>query len=184
MGHELRIVDLNQEAGRDDRLILLAHGLADRMEIVLRRLVILVLVPVLDIGGRDRRDENLRDVEARERGLEIVEVGLQFLVAPVGDRPGAGHEGLARIHGAGLGLVEFRKRDRLARADPGTLPFAFLAAEAAEALAHIGHEARLAELSVVDHVDAESGLLADDLAHRLAQARLEGRLVDALAARA
>src|SRR5262249_43098425 len=52
----------------------------------------------------------------------------------------------------------------------------------AEALAHIGDEARLAELAVVDDVDAEVGLPAHDLADGEPQPGLERLLVDPLAA--
>jgi hypothetical protein len=53
--------------------------------------------------------------------------------------------------------------------------------EAAEAFVDIGDEARLAELAVIDDVDAEIDLLADNLGDRGAQARGVRLLVDRLA---
>ena len=53
--------------------------------------------------------------------------------------------------------------------------------EAGETLVDIGDEARLAHLAVIDDVDAEFGLLADDIRHRLAHAGVECRIVDLLA---
>src|SRR5688500_15499918 len=78
--------------------------------------------------------------------------------------------------------IEFRKRPRLARIRPwASTPHLRVGLEAAEPLVDIGDEARLAELAVVDNVDAELDLLAHDLAHRAAQPCGMHRVVDGLA---
>src|SRR4029453_15107724 len=62
--------------------------------------------------------------------------------------------------------VELREGPHLARPAPraaATLPVRL---EAREALVDVGDEPRLAHLAVVDDVQAELGLRADDLAHR------------------
>src|SRR5260221_2259470 len=53
--------------------------------------------------------------------------------------------------------------------------------EAAETFVDVGDEARLAELAVVDDVDAELDLLVHDLGDRPAQPRGVRLLIDALA---
>ena len=79
VGHQPRIVDLQQEARLDDRLVFLAHRVGDGEQIVLRLFVIGVAHPVFDVGGRDRRNERL-DLGAADRGLQVGDVALNQLV--------------------------------------------------------------------------------------------------------
>ena len=80
VGRQMRIVDLHQEAGVDDRLVLLVHRLRDRGEVFLVGLVVGVALPVLDARRRDRRDERLLSARRAQRGLEVLDVGLDVLV--------------------------------------------------------------------------------------------------------
>ena len=105
---------------------------------------------------------------------------LQLRHAAIGDGRSAHHVVLAR--GRVPGGIELGKGFGFARAPPWAAARYFLVdLEAAEALVDIGDEARLAELAVVDHVDAELDLPAHDLADGAAQPRGMGLLVDRLA---
>ena len=169
MGRQVRVVDLHEESGVDDRLVLLAHGVGDREEVLLRGLVVGVLLPVLDARGRDGRDEGLLGAGARERGLEVLDVGLHVLPALVGDGPGADHvqgpHGRAR-HRPRAPRVELREGPHLSRSAPRATGRLRVRLEPGQPLVDVGNEARLAHLAVVDDVDAELGLLADDVRHR------------------
>ncbi len=113
--------------------------------------------------------KNFHRLAAVERGLEIIDIDLQLGLAAIADRSGAYHVRLARARVGGG--IEFGKRSRLARACPrAEARHLAIELEAAQALVHIGHEARLAEFPVVDDVDAELDLLAHHLAHIRAQA--------------
>ena len=67
VGRHARIVDLQQEARIDDRLVFLVHGVGERRQIFLVRRVEAVLVIELEIGRRDRGDERLLGRDAVER---------------------------------------------------------------------------------------------------------------------
>ena len=89
VGHELWVVDLQQEAGIDDRLVLLVHRIGEGGEIFLLRPVIVVAVEHFEVARRQRGDEGFLDPGAGERGLEIGDVGLYLLLADIGDRAAA-----------------------------------------------------------------------------------------------
>ena len=90
---------------------------------------------------------------------------------------------MARRYAAHLRLIELGKRDRLARMRPGAHAAAAGAGrETAEPLVAVAHEARLAAFAVVDHVDAEFGLPADDGGDRVFQHARIGLRIDRFAA--
>src|SRR5206468_4789205 len=186
VGRQVRVVDLHEEAGIDDRAVLLVHGVRDREKVLLVRLVVGVPLPVLDAGRGDGRDERLLDRRALKRGLEVVDVRLHVLGALVGDGAGADHvhrpRGRAR-HRAAEPLVELGEGFHLARAAPRAAPALPVGLEAREALADVGNEAGLAHLAVVDDVEAELRLLADDLAHRALHPARAAALIVGLRAR-
>ena len=157
------IVDLQDEAGGDDRLVFLAQGIGEREQIFLLGAVVAVALPVRRAGRRDRRHEDLGRLGAGERRLEIGDVGGELPVAAVGDRRGADHVPLARRRVASRRRTRETSGPRAARPRAGARNRIGL--EAAEALVDVGHEARLAELAVVDHVDSELDLPAHDLGH-------------------
>jgi len=114
-----RVIDLHQKAGIDDGPVFDVHGVGDGEQILVVGLVIFVFVPILDVGRRDARHEHLGDIEALQRGLEIVELGLERGLALVGQRRRAGHLHLPGARrGAFLGLVVVREAHRLARRQP------------------------------------------------------------------
>src|SRR5262249_39067673 len=131
-------------------------------------------------GRRNCRHERFLRLDPVERRLEIVDVDLQLRHTAIGDGRGADHVVLPR--GNVSSAVEFRKGPGLARPRPRALPRHFLVdVEAAETFVDIRDEAWLAEFAVVDDVDAEIDLLADDLGDRAAQSRGVRLLVDRLA---
>src|SRR5213593_296028 len=77
---------------------------------------------------------------------------------------------MARARGTGHRatepLVELWKGPHLSRATPRASGRVLVRDESGQALVDVRNEARLAHLAVVDDVQAEHGLLADDLAHR------------------
>src|SRR5260370_27787942 len=100
--------------------------------------------------------------------------------AAIGDGRGANHVVLPRGHVARP--VELRKGFGLARTSPRALPRHLgIDLEADETIFDLGDEARLAELAVVDDVDAQLDLLVHDLGDRPAQPRGVRLLVHALA---
>ena len=70
---QVRIVDLEVQAGVGDGLVLLVHGVGDGEQELLVGRVVLVAQPVLDGAGRDRGQEAL-DVQALQRGLQVGDV--------------------------------------------------------------------------------------------------------------
>ena len=169
VGRQVGIVDLHEESGVDDRPVLLVHGIGDREQVLLVGLVVRVLLPVLDARRGDRGNEGLVGVRVGERGLEVLDVRLHVLVARVGDGPGADH--VQRPHGrtghrAREPLVELGEGPHLSRSAPRASCRVPVGLEARQALVDVGDEARLAHLAVVHDVQAELGLLGDDLPHR------------------
>ena len=184
VGDQERIVDLQEKARVDDRLVFLAHRRGDGEHVFLGRLVMLVRRRRLDVRRRDRRHEGLRGVRGLHGGLEVVELDLQPVVTLVFDRRGADHQRAAarRAHLLGrLELVEFRIVPGLARGGERARPRARALLQAIEPLRRIGDEARLAHLAVIDDVETHVDLMLDGVLHGLGHARVVGLLVDRLA---
>ena len=109
-----RIVDLHQEAGRDDRPVFLVQLGGERVEVLLVGLVILVDA---DAGWRGCRQERVvgRHAGGLGGGLHVVDVDLQKLLAAILDRADADHrrdrnEGAAHHRLLEILRVVFRKR--------------------------------------------------------------------------
>src|SRR5690606_31529177 len=88
-----RIVDLDDEPGVGDRLVLLAQRIGTRVYELFLGLVILVA----DTGGGSRRnggDEALVEAVLLHRGLHVLHVGLDLLLTDVGHRAGRHREGV------------------------------------------------------------------------------------------
>ena len=84
------VVDLHQDAGRDDRLVFLVQLGRERVEILFLGFVILVDA---DARRRRRRQEYvmIRHARGLGGGFDIVDVDLQMLLAAVLDRGDADH---------------------------------------------------------------------------------------------
>src|SRR5262249_44822574 len=161
---EARIVDLKQEAGIDDGAVLGLERLRDREDVGLLARVEAILTAA-DHGGSDGGHERPPDVDARERGLERVEVFLKKRLPLVGDRARAHGGRRCERHLAGQVVrVVLAKRAPLAPAvDParpdaaaggrGARIAASGGREARQALVGVGEEAGLAHLAVRDNVE-------------------------------
>ena len=89
LGHHPRVVDLEDEARVDDRLVLGLHRVGDGVEELLLRLVEVVGALQLDRPGRDGRDERLLEALTSEGRLEVGDVGLDRRLPSIGDGSGA-----------------------------------------------------------------------------------------------
>ena len=188
--HHHGVVDLHQQAGVDDRLVLLVQRVGEREHELLLAGVVLVLEPVR-AGRRDHRQEAVDAVVLvpGEGRLEVGDVTVER-GAVVGQRAGA-HPRHARAGGRGLlvgqrargggvaladgGLVERVDRgigagERLAvaarREHARALELDRAHLEAADPLVQVGDPAGLAHLAVVDDVDPDLDLLSDDVDRR------------------
>ena len=156
---QIRAVDLEDEAPPCDRLVFLPHRVGDREQVRFLGRVVLVAEEERHDARRGGRQERVFDLDARERRLQVVDVGLRRLRVAHADRrvarrrlparaPGVAEHALGEVGEADEILVD----ERVAGA-----------AEAGEAILDVGRVARLAHLAVVDDVHARLGLLADDL---------------------
>src|SRR5262249_13755772 len=120
--------------------------------------IVLVLEKRRDHARRGGAQKRVLDVDAGERGLEVVDIGLYRGLADIADvvdarrpheQPGGGVEtDQLRPSGTVAGVAELQRSAG--------------AAEAVEAADDVGGVADLAHLAVVDDVDAGVGLMADD----------------------
>src|SRR5512143_178553 len=85
---EPRIVDLQDEASINDRLVLGSQGVAYRLEIFFVAAVVLVRAGAVRRHGRH---ESLLDLQTTERGLEIFNIFPDRLLPAITNRPGAHH---------------------------------------------------------------------------------------------
>ena len=86
---QVRIVDLQQEAGIDDGLVFLMHGISDGQQERLVALVVFVQHPVLDGAWRIGRQVGGGHADAVKCSLEIVDVLGEFGVADIAKLAGA-----------------------------------------------------------------------------------------------
>ena len=102
---DARVVELQDEAGIDDRLVLLAHRLGASVEKFLVGLVISVANPRA-ARRRDRGHKSFLDPGRRQAGFKAGDVGLDRIVAGIGQRADADRRRRPRPGGdAGIGIV-------------------------------------------------------------------------------
>src|SRR5665213_3442212 len=115
---QVRIVDLEQEAGIGDRLVLFVHRISDGVDEFLVALVVLVRHPMLDRAGRVGRQERLFHGAAGERRLESGEILLQIGLSDIAQLLDADRNGRRRREaGARIGLEIGGEFGRVARGD-------------------------------------------------------------------
>ena len=162
MARQMRVVDLQDQAGVDDRLVFLVQRVGERDPEFLVGLVMLVGVPIGEVGRRHRRHKGFLVRDPGEGGFEIVDVALQCVMPAIGDRAGADPLGRRRPPG---GARHLRRPVRNIRERPGiraTGPVLRRGALGArldpgEALVDIGDEPEPPHLAIGDDVDAALG---------------------------
>ena len=173
------VVDLQDEAGIDDRLILGPQSVADCLQVLFVAAVVLVAA---NPAGRHGRHESFLDFQPAERGLEIIDIFADRLLSSIADRPGA-HQRDARRDAsahhapAEVLLIVLREGGHFRGPLFPTPALRALRLKAGEPLAHVGEEARLSLLAVGHNIDTVVSLLADNLgtALRAAQRRRSRR---------
>src|SRR5262245_31231037 len=139
---QVRIVNLEREAGVGDSLVLLVHGISDSVEEFLVAAVILVFHPMLDGPWCHGRQKGFATLHTLESGLKIVEIGLDGSLAYERERARTDHLPASQVASTGkvfwelLGVAAIDPRQRI--------PFARTFFVAAEALACIVRKVRLA----------------------------------------
>ncbi len=172
---------MQNEAGGGDRLVFDAHRLGEREDIVLVIFVVAVVPIDFEASGRGRGQERIRRAGDCNRDVDFF---LQFRLADIGDRAGAGlHRALlgdlraGRIEQrAALGGVFIEVGKFLAILAP--LDQRFLVArghlgETAEPVLHVAQPvAALGIFAFVDDIDADLALPRDDCRHIIGEMRL------------
>ena len=119
-------------------------------------------------------------VPAGRRGSEVVEVALDRGLALVGDRADANFGWRPGQRAGHLLGKEFGEPLAVATEPVQRHQFVLAHFEARDALEDVRRPARLAEFAVVDDVEADGHLLADDIGHRLTQHAVVRRSVISL----
>ncbi len=154
---EVRRVDLQQEARADDRLVLRAHRLAERLEVGILRRVVVVRLEQREHARRCGVHERLDRLRRVHRPAEVGEVRVERFRILQRDLADAARAPVLRGRAARRELRHEPRElhqilSRLARR---------VAAEAGEAVGDIGRVADLVGLAVADDVDAGLDLPAD-----------------------
>ena len=183
---QIGAVELQQKPGVDDRLVFLAQGRAEIVEIGLLGRVMLVFHRPGDDAGRGCGHERLDEPGpgVGERGAEIGDLGLDRVAAEIAHRA----DRLWRAH-----VADRRARGELLLHDPpkhrvaqrvgagAALP---RPAKTAHPVADVQEKALALLLAVVADIDARFGLFLDDPAQRRFSQAIEFGGVDRFAARA
>src|SRR6266513_518308 len=183
---EVGAVELQQEAGLDDRLVFNAERLPKRREIRLVGVVIFVLHRSSDDAGRGRGQKRLdKGVWLPvEHGSEIGDLRFELAVIDIAhfaDRLWWVHIRHSFARSQLLRHLLLQERIALDIAAGPALP---AAAEPAHAVADIEEEGLALMLAIVADIDAGFDLLVDDPAQRLLAEPVELGRIDLAAARA
>ena len=161
------VVDLQHEAGLDDFEIFLPHRLGDREHVVALVRVVLVDGVVADARRRDRGEEHVLGGRGRGGRFQVVEIAADGGVAAIDDRAGAGMAGRADGAARKFRRHEFREAVAVAAEPDRLIERVRPRLEPAQPLQAVVRPAGLAELAVIDHVDAGLRLARDDVRHRV-----------------
>ena len=181
---EIGAIDLQHKAGRNDRLVFLAHRCGDGFDIGLVRRIILIGQKARDHAGRGGIEKRIGRTGGRLRPLHVRQIAFERGAIAHGDRPDAGHPfetPLAVQHGHLGAQVRERLQIEMRLGQLGGP----LLGKAAEPVLHVGRIADLAGLAVADRVDADIDLPLHDIGDRLLHGaiehgRVEGHAVFAL----
>ena len=169
---EVGAIELQHEAGVDDRRVFAPHHVGEREHVSFLARVVFVFQVARDLPGRGRGHEELfRQIirlGATGRGLRGVDVGLRRRpVLPV-DRAGAGRAVLER---RGELLEQLRKLGKfLVAGAHGRRALALVAGQPVE---HVHGVVGAALLAVIDDVETAFNLLAHHRGHGFAHGRLQ-----------
>jgi hypothetical protein len=196
--HEHGVVDLEQEPRVRDRLVLLVQGVREPVDECLLVRVVLVLEPVRT-RRRDDRQKRLGLIGAvlDQRRLEIGDVALdgravvfQRACADPLDRRHRGDllDGAARVARAGRRLIQRvlagvgagEVLTIAARRQHAALMLDVAQLKATDTLVQIGDPRNLANLAIIDHIQANLELLLDDPRNSLPQSLAIHSLIDRL----
>ena len=171
---EIGTVDLQRDPRLGDRLVLVAHGLRDRLEIGLLARIVLVPEEERHDTRRRRRHERALGPDLRKRRLQVLDVGHHRLRVADRDRRVA----RGRLAPRSSRIAEHPLRQAREIREVLVDERVALAAESAQSILDVRRVTRLAHLAVVDHVDARFGLLLHDLLDRRRHALRECGSVD------
>ena len=171
-------VDLHEQTRSDDQLVLRAHRLRHRFQIVVLRLVVVVRLEQRDDTWRCSVQESFRRRTGRGRSLHVLHIRLRRFEASNADLADAARSLIFRGRAAFRQLLQdARKLDqilsRLTRR---------IAGEPGDAVLDVGGIADLAHLAVAHHVDAGLDLTAHDIAYGFGNRGAPGGRIRNLAA--
>ena len=180
-GSEVGGVDLQHEAGFDDRLVFVPHHLGERADISVFGRVVEVDDEAREDARRRRRHEDLGGLRLRGRRLEPRDVAVERTaveVAQFADAAGKRH-----VAKTSIAAGEIRMRQQIASQHDvaAARGGARVGRDAADAVADVGGVGRLAHLAVADHVDTGGDLFGDHLLDRLRARGLKRRRIDGFA---
>ena len=165
---EVGDIELEDEAGLDDRLVFAPHHVGKRVDVVLVGLVVAVLEIARDLARGGRGHEDVLGLRTLQRRFRKIDVGLRCRPVLPRDRPVAGGAVLER---RGEVLENFRKLGKLRLA--GThrrRAFAFVARQPLE---HVHGVVGAALLAIIDDVEPAFDLPAHDAGNGLTHGCLQ-----------
>ena len=181
---EVRIVDLQDEAGFDDGLVFFAHGVRDSEEIFLIGFVKIILHPMFHGARRHGGQKCFFIFLVLKREFEIRDVGIHFLLADVFQRFHAIEDPRVMADGRPAAAVEiFGELQHVASENRRRLEIGTRRAldESAQSFLRITGEIRFSQFAVVDDVDAALDLFLHDFGDGFAGAPSESTVVERLA---
>ena len=176
---QVRCVDLQAKAGGDDRLVLGLHRLADRLEILVERVVILVGLEQRDDPGGRCVHERIRHRLIGDRRAQMGEISLKRPTVFVGDRAATDR---TQVPGTAAPLRKPVAKVRIGVQIRWRCPGHIADLEPAEAVADVGGVADLAHLPVAHNVDSGVDLVTHAIAHRRGDQLVVAAAIHGLAA--
>ena len=174
-------VDLQHEAGFDDRPVFGLHHLGQRLHVGVLGRVMQVDDEAGQDAGRGRGHEHVRRLRFRRRRLEVRDVAVERAAILVAQRSDAAGKRRRRRNCRAAGEIRMRQQVAADHDVAAFLGGARIGLDALDAVTNVGGVGRLAHLAVADHVDAGRDLLRHHLVHRLGGRGLERRGIDRLA---